>query len=170
MFLQTNDIIIPLKLTLKTLKIGLIKNITIDIQEINKLTGKIEIKQITKTIKIEKGMKNDEKFIFENEGNEEIGKLRGNLIIQLEIISKEGFIRNNENLILYYKITKEEMKNGFLCSFRNYDGEKLFKQIEKNSIHFNNFDDRIIFYGKGLPLFNNNTAFGDVIVIFYEGK
>ncbi|GAB1224721.1 hypothetical protein ENUP19_0216G0040 [Entamoeba nuttalli] len=169
MFNKPPSINITIKITLKSVKNGLIKTIKYQVKRINKLTAKEYNEMISKTIKIERGVDSDDEYIFEKEGNEEIGKKQGDLKILFEVICHD-FIRNKENVILKYPINHYDEQHGFIISHRGInDDEWINKRVEPNKVKIGDSESVITIYGKGLPKKGGEIGeYGDIFILFTE--
>ncbi|EMH73481.1 hypothetical protein EHI8A_039380 [Entamoeba histolytica HM-1:IMSS-B] len=140
-----------------------------EVWRINKLTAKEYNEMISKTIKIERGVDSDDEYIFEKEGNEEIGKKQGDLKILFEVICHD-FIRNKENVILKYPINHYDEQHGFIISHRGInDDEWINKRVEPNKVKIGDSESVITIYGKGLPKKGGEIGeYGDIFILFTE--
>ena len=168
---KAQDLVVPLKLTLKSIKTGMTKEVSQTVQRFDHFTGELHEVTSRKTVKIQKGIDDNDEIVFPNEGNDQKGKLRGNLVFRIHTVIRSHYLRQKENIIIYHPIHPQLIHEGFDLNHKSLiDGEILFRKIPKDSI---NLDDpqqsTIIFFGKGLPKKGDSSGLlGDIHVIFIE--
>jgi len=134
--------------------------------------NKVIIEHKNINIMMPAGCIENDHIIIENEGNiDPKTKKRGKIIININILQDEQFIRkamiNNQikiddhNLLMKMNISLEESICGFKKSIQHVDGHKVLFDI--SDIIKNN--DIYIIKNEGLP-FKEKTKHGDLFVIF----
>jgi len=120
-------------------------------------------------LKIAPGFPNNYKTSFKGFGEQPKSKnqIPGDLIIQLNIIDNKYFKRNNNNLHYKYTISfidsivGKKIEIPYFNENIKIDTKKYGIILNKNEYTVNN---------KGLPIFNQNNRFGDLIIEFIIEK
>ena len=114
------------------------------------------------TVHLEKGMKNGEKIIFENESDELPNTIAGDVIITLNQKKNNKIIRKGNDLIYKKKIKLHEALCGLEIIFDHFDKRKILIKtneiIQPNSIK--------IIKGEGMPYYKNPLLKGDLYIVF----
>lgn len=102
-------------------------------------------------IEIKPGMKNGQKIIYDNEGNEEINCQNGNVIFIIIEKKNELYIRNGDDLFIEIKIKLIESLTGFEIILNHLDNRKLLIKsdeiIEPDTVR--------LISNEGMPKFNS---------------
>uniref|UniRef100_A0A915MJ50 Uncharacterized protein n=2 Tax=Meloidogyne javanica TaxID=6303 RepID=A0A915MJ50_MELJA len=114
-------------------------------------------------VHIEKGMRDGQKLLFNEKGDQQIGLEPGNVIIVLDEESHPTFTRKGSNLVLNMKITLTEALCGFTRRIETLDKRLLvFTQLPGEVIHHH--DLRVV-HGEGMPVFRHDQK-GDLLIQF----
>jgi len=114
--------------------------------------------------KLPKGIPNNFKLTIQNQGNQTINKNRSNVILTMLCINEERYIRENNNLIMKINIDLFEGLCGFEKYFEHINGEKYWFSF--NHLEQIKHETSKIIKGMGMPIFNQNNKFGDLIIKF----
>ena len=126
----------------------------------------VTIKQVKKTLEIhvEKGMKNGEQIVFEEEGDENPGIIPGDIVIVLMQKDHDKFKRSGNNLVIKHRVSLVDA----LCGVN-----VLVKHMDDRHIHITNEDNQTIIpnsihviKGEGMPKRENPNLKGDLYVQF----
>ena len=125
-------------------------------------------KSIILEIKIPKGVNNNYKICFENQGTFKIGKTPGDLYVILKVnnISKNNnniFIRNGNNLFLKKDISLYNSLSGFNLEITHLDNRSILLQYNNNKIIKPGYKKTIL--NEGMPIMNSNKK-GNLIIEF----
>lgn len=113
-------------------------------------------------VNIEPGIENDDRIIFEDSGDEEPNKTRGDILFLMKEEENKLFKRVGSNLIYNHSITLGDSIIGINVSFIHINGEKIdFK--ENNYIKEGSYS---IIKNKGVPIKGNIHSFGDLYVVY----
>lgn len=113
---------------------------------------------------IEQGSENEDKKVYQKQGDEILNEERGDVIFVLkeEIDKDSNFTRVGNDLIYTYSIKLGDSIIGSDIVFNDLNGNKiLYKEdclIKENSYN--------ILRGKGMPFKNNSNKFGDLYVVY----
>ena len=116
----------------------------------------------TFVLTVVKGAQNDDKIVYENEGNEMVNELKGDIIFVIKEDNKTNFVKKGNNLIYEYEIFLGNSICGVLVEFDHLNGEKIIYK-EDNIIPHNSF--RVI-KNKGMPIKGKDGEFGDLYVVY----
>ena len=120
----------------------------------------------TKTlhVKIEPGMQNEEKIVFEKDAQQQPGVIPGDVIVILKQQKHNNYSRVGNNLFTEMKITLQEALLGFKKPLRLLDGRTIEVRSEPNEI-IQPFSWKII-EGEGMPIKENKSQKGQLHVKF----
>jgi DnaJ-class molecular chaperone len=76
-------------------------------------------------VHIEKGMKDGQKILFKNKGDQEPGLEAGDIVIVLDEMENERFTRKDDNLILIMELKLVEALCGCTKYIETLDGRQL---------------------------------------------
>lgn len=98
------------EITLEEMMNGAVKRVQVH----RKIVENLELKNSTKfvNVAIKPGMKADTKLNFPGDGNCEIGKKPGNVIISLKQKFDQHFSRENDDLKCYYSLPSDNPRYG----------------------------------------------------------
>lgn len=113
------------------------------------------------TIDIEPGMKHGQEIVFEDVGDESIGKSPGNLIVVLREQAHPYFTRDGDNLRLRLGITLTDALVGFETTIKHVDGHEV--RVKSSSVI--NCEHVMKIRGEGMPR-QTGTGLGDLIITF----
>tara|TARA_R110002074_G_scaffold244771_4_gene416605 strand:+ start:286 stop:1464 length:1179 start_codon:yes stop_codon:yes gene_type:complete len=120
------------------------------------------IKNIDLEYNIEAGTTNGEHKIFPDMGNQNMNGDKEDIILVVNEISSDNFVRKNCHLIYNKDISLAEALYGVKYVIQHINGEKILID-EKKPI---NPDLYHIIENKGMPIKNNYDLFGDLFVIY----
>lgn len=123
--------------------------------------GMKEEKTIELTLEIEKGMKNNDKIVFEKKGKQEIGYENGDIIFIVQTKKHKIYERVNNDLHQIYEISLKDALIGFSKNLEHISGKPI--NINKQNVTFHNEVLRV--QNKGMPIKNSNK-FGDLYIKF----
>ncbi|GMR55670.1 hypothetical protein PMAYCL1PPCAC_25865 [Pristionchus mayeri] len=115
-------------------------------------------------VKIEPGMHDGEKIVFEGKGNEEPGLPAGDVVIVLDEQKHNNFARQGANLIMEEQIDLAEALCGFTRVITTLDDKKIFYTSLPGEV-IDHGDVKVI-QGRGMPHHRNPTDKGDLIIQF----
>ena len=115
-------------------------------------------------VKIEKGMDNDDKIIFENMGNENYEEERGDviLVIGLKDTKYPNFTKVKNNLVYNYNIKVGDSISGTTVNIEHISGENI---VYKEDGFIPDKSCRVI-KNKGMPIKGYNDNYGDLFVFY----
>ena len=113
-------------------------------------------------VKIERGMENDDKILFENMGNENYEEERGDviLVIGLKDTKYPNFTKVKNNLVYNYNIKVGDSIAGTTVNIEHISGENI---IFKEEGIIPDKSCRVI-KNKGMPIKGYNDSYGDLFV------
>ena len=114
-------------------------------------------------INIQKGLKEDDNIIIENEGNinPKNPQEKGDIVFIIKELQHSHFVRKNQDLIFTKKISIFEALAGFTFYIENLENENL--EININEIV--NKDTVKVIQNQGMP-YKNKNKYGNIIVFF----
>ncbi|KAH9600522.1 Heat shock protein DnaJ [Trypanosoma melophagium] len=117
------------------------------------------------SIEVERGMHHHEEFVFKGEGDwhPETG-VRGDIVIVLEQVKDEQFVRDGDDLHLTHTITLAESLCGFQFVLKHLDGRELIVRRERGEI--TKPGEVKIVVGEGMPLLQRPGNCGDLVITF----
>jgi len=115
-------------------------------------------------VKIEKGIDNDDKIMFENMGNENYEEERGDVIfvIGLKDTKYTNFIKVKNNLVYNYNIKVGDSISGTTINIEHISGENI---VYKEDGFIPDKSCRVI-KNKGMPIKGYNDNYGDLFVFY----
>jgi len=115
-------------------------------------------------VKIERGMENDDKIVFENMGNENYEEERGDVIFVLGLKDTKynNFTKVKNNLVYNYNIKIGDSIAGTTINIEHISGEHI---IYKEDGIIPDKSCRII-KNKGMPVKGYNESYGDLYVFY----
>ncbi|VWU49844.1 DnaJ protein, putative [Hepatocystis sp. ex Piliocolobus tephrosceles] len=123
--------------------------------------GMQEEQAVNLTLEIEKGMKNNDKIIFEKKGKQEIGYENGDVIFIIQTKKHKTYERINNDLHQFYQISLKDALLGFSKNIEHISGSTI--NINKQSITHHN--EILKVHNKGMPIKNTNR-YGDLYIKF----
>lgn len=115
-------------------------------------------------VKIEKGMKDGEKLVFQGKGDHLPGMPAGDIIIVLSEREHNEFVRKGDNLILPMKIKLSEALCGFTRTRTTLDDRTIFFRVLPGEVIA---DATIkVIHGEGMPMKRTPTEKGDLLIQF----
>ncbi|GMT29300.1 hypothetical protein PFISCL1PPCAC_20597 [Pristionchus fissidentatus] len=124
---------------------------------------KVQEEQIIE-VKIEPGMHDGEKIVFEGKGNEELGLPAGDVIIVLDEQKHNTFARQGANLIMEDKLDLAEALCGFTRVINTLNDKTIFYTSLPGEV-IDHGDVKVI-QGQGMPHHRNPSDKGDLIIQF----
>ncbi|KAF8368036.1 dnj-12, partial [Pristionchus pacificus] len=115
-------------------------------------------------VKIEPGMHDGEKIVFEGKGNEEPGLPPGDIIIVLDEQKHGTFARQGANLIMEEKIDLVEALCGFTRVITTLDDKKIYYSSLPGEV-IDHGDVKVI-QARGMPHHRNPSDKGDILIQF----
>ena len=109
-------------------------------------------------IKIDKGMKNGDKILLKQAGNQTPGSKPEDVIVVIQQINHVVFQRKNDNLYMKRKISLLNSLTGFQFILDHFDSK-----IKITSENIINPGEIKVVHGKGMP---NKYGFGDLCILF----
>ncbi|EDL46573.1 DNAJ domain protein, putative [Plasmodium vivax] len=123
--------------------------------------GMKEEKTIELTLEVEKGMKNNDKIVFEKKGKQEIGHESGDVIFVIQTKKHKVYERKNNDLHQFYEISLKDALIGFSKDIDHISGAPI--RINKQTVTFHN--EILKVQNKGMPIKDSNK-FGDLYIKF----
>ncbi|CRH00845.1 DnaJ protein, putative [Plasmodium relictum] len=123
--------------------------------------GMKEEKTIKLTLEIEKGMKTNDRIVFEKKGKEEIGYENGDIIFIIQTKKHKIYERKNNDLYQFYEISLKDALIGFSKDLDHISGTPI--SINKQTVTFHN--EILKIKDKGMPIKNTNK-YGDLYIKF----
>ncbi|KAI4837210.1 DnaJ protein [Plasmodium brasilianum] len=123
--------------------------------------GMKEEKTIELTLEIEKGMKTNDKIVFEKKGKQEFGQEHGDIIFIIETKKHKIYERKNNDLHQFYEISLKDALVGFSKHIDHISGAPI--HINKQTVTSHN--EILKVQNKGMPIKNSNK-FGDLYIKF----
>ncbi len=144
--------------TLENLYYGGKKNIKIERKFGN--TKKLE----ELSINIEPGWKDGTKITYPNKGNCSLTEIPGDLILIINELKHQMYIRDNNDLILKFNISLDMALKGFTKKIKFIDGK--YEDIKINKLSSSDYEH--IISNKGMPIRKNkqNIGYGNLILKF----
>lgn len=115
-------------------------------------------------VHIEKGMKDGQKILFKNKGDQEPGLEAGDIVIVLDEMENEKFTRKDDNLILIMELKLVEALCGCTKYIETLDGRQLLFNLLPGEVI--KHDDSRVIQGEGMPHLRHPDEKGDLIVHF----
>jgi len=112
------------------------------------------------SVDINPGMKHGQEIVIENIGNESMGKSAGDLIIKIQQIPHEYFVRDGDDLRLKLGITLKQALTGFEIIVKHLDDHDVVIKSTKVI----NCDTLKVIKGEGMP--TESGGFGNLLVTF----
>lgn len=116
------------------------------------------------TVHIEPGMEDGDHIKFLGFSDEAPNAETGDLIVILNLMKNDQFIRNHDNLMMIKKITLSEALLGFQFTFNHLDGRKIVVSSEPNQI-ITPHSIKVIQH-EGMPKRGNQFEKGDLYIKF----
>lgn len=113
-------------------------------------------------VNITPGMRDNQKIVFYNEGDQEPGIEPGDVILVIKTKEHPQFIRKNDDLYLKQEITLNEALCGFQSVITHLDGRKILLTTKPGQIIKPDSVQRVI--GEGMP--KKDNAKGNLYVMF----
>ncbi|CRG93869.1 DnaJ protein, putative [Plasmodium gallinaceum] len=123
--------------------------------------GMKEEKTIKLTLEIEKGMKTNDKIVFEKKGKQEIGYENGDIVFIIQTKKHKIYERKNNDLHQLYEISLKDALIGFSKDIDHISGTPI--NVSKQTVTFHN--EILKIKDKGMPIKNTNK-FGDLYIKF----
>lgn len=113
-------------------------------------------------VKVERGMENDDKLLFENMGNENYEEERGDviLVIALKDTKYPNFTKVKNNLVYNYNIKVGDSIAGTTVNIEHISGENI---VFKEDGIIPDKSCRVI-KNKGMPIKGYNDSYGDLFI------
>jgi DnaJ family protein B protein 4 len=143
------------------------------------LTGRLIRKKLEKTIAlgngkcntVEKyfevhvrpGWKSGTRLTFHREGNQEAGKIPGDVIFMIKEKPHEKFIRDGNDLKYKVEISQRQREYGTTLEIPTLSGEIISYKLEKRAVNEGTIQR---FHGYGLPYSKEHNRSGDLLVHF----
>lgn len=115
-------------------------------------------------IDIKAGWKDGTKITFQGKGSCNTNQLPGDVIIVIEEIEHNNFIRKENDLYLKCNISYDEAINGFSRDIKLINGKSHLLKVDK----INESDESKVVLNQGMPIRKNkiNLGYGNLIVNF----
>lgn len=111
-------------------------------------------------VNIRKGMRHEQRIIYEGEGIRELHKIPGHLIVTLEQKSHSIFERKGNDLFLVMRIAPQEVQLGCERIIPTLDGRRLPITITT----FEGISGTHTVLGEGMPILNNHLYKGQLFI------
>lgn len=160
---RTKDMHIQLLVSLEDLYKGSKKKIAVRRNKINP-DGSSEEEKKKFTIKIDKGMIDEQEIRFNHAADEKSGYETGDVVIHLELEDHKHYIRDGNNLLMEKEISFAETFNPMFI-LEHINGKK-YKIIGDAVDPFNNEDELKKINGYGMPILGEDNKFGDLFIKF----
>ena len=164
---KTKDLVLELPVSLEDLYRGKNKKVTVKRKrsyEQSDGTFKIVEERHKLLIEIKKGSRNDQRIVFPNEADELPGFESGDVIIILKEQEHPVFIRCFDDLMVNRNISISELFYFDTC-LTLLDGTSIrIKNTQNDLLSESGYIRKIT--GKGMPIPNNPTKYGDLFVQF----
>jgi len=118
----------------------------------------------TLEIKIEKGMPDEEQFLFENKGDQEVGLKPGHIVIVLDQKEHPTFVREGNDLHAVQKLNLTEALCGCRKPIKTLDDRIIVYSVLPGEVI--KHGDKKVIRGEGMPIQNRPSAHGDLILHF----
>ncbi|EGT59731.1 hypothetical protein CAEBREN_01734 [Caenorhabditis brenneri] len=116
-------------------------------------------------VKIEPGMRDGEKFVFEGKGDEVVGiEKPGDFVVVLDEVENDRFVRKGDNLIIQHNIDLSEALCGFVRTITTLDGRVIYYRVLPGEV-IAHADVKVI-HNEGMPMRRAPTDKGDLLVQF----
>eukprot|EP00123_Amoebidium_parasiticum_P006421 comp17373_c0_seq2/m.16671 comp17373_c0_seq2/g.16671 ORF comp17373_c0_seq2/g.16671 comp17373_c0_seq2/m.16671 type:complete len:314 (-) comp17373_c0_seq2:117-1058(-) len=116
-------------------------------------------------VHIDKGMRNGQKIVFRNEGDQQPGVTPGDVVIVLEEKPHERLKREAMDLVTEMDIELSEALCGFMRVFTHLDGRQLLVTSSPGVVVHEGMVRCI--YGEGMPLYRNPEEKGRLLIRFH---
>lgn len=114
-------------------------------------------------INVRPGWKSGTRLTFHREGNQEAGKLPGDVIFTILERPHTKFDRQGNDLKYTVKISERQRENGTKLQIPTLCGEQITYTLEKRAVNEGTIQR---FHGYGLPFTKEPTKYGDLLVYF----
>lgn len=163
---ENGDTLIDLEICLEDFYYGTSIPYNIKRKIINK-RGLISFETEDVIIDVLPGTKNNTKVYFEKKGDSKYGFYTKDVIFIIKQKEHDTYIRKGNNIIYDTTITRLELLQGTIIEIDTISGDSVNVEIEKRE-KINPRMKRIkkVVKGHGMPLLNNPSQFGDMIVNF----
>jgi len=111
-------------------------------------------------IEVERGMKNGQESKFTAEGEPHVDGEPGDIIFKISQVPHSVFERRSDDLYTNLSISLQDALIGFQTEIIQLDGRKIL--IERDTVTWPGA--KIRKKGEGMPLYDNNNLYGDLIV------
>jgi len=118
----------------------------------------------TLEVHIEKGMKDGQKIVFQDKGDQDIGLEPGNVIIIIDEMEHQVFTRKGVNLFMVMAVNLTEALCGCTKVIETLDKRTLVTNLLPGEVIKHN-DVRVI-QGEGMPYYRHSDQRGDLIISF----
>lgn len=126
--------------------------------------GQTQAEESKLTVDIQPGMKDGENIVFSEVADEKAGHTAGDLVLQIQAIPHEFFVRQGDDLRLKLKVALLDALVGFDTSIKQVDGRDV--KLNKPTVTSHGEVQRV--KGQGMP--KRNGGFGDMVVTWEVSK
>jgi len=126
--------------------------------------AKIAESEKTLEINIDKGMRHGQKLLFHGEGSHLPDTEKGDVIVLVQQLKHDTFVREENNLFMTAKISLTEALCGFQLVVKHLDGRNMLVKSEPGKV-YKKGDIRTV-KNEGMPIYKNPFEHGDLFIKF----